>query len=138
MEIASIDQAIRYVKSYASDTLLSTRVLSVENGIPQVEFKKENICLFDEMIQHGLVKNSHPLVCDFEKQLFSPVLLILFQSFRALPSHIYIDTSETASVLSTISKETTSTFKLTPPVPVTVSPPIGSLCCAKYSEDNSW
>ena len=142
-QTARLDLAVSFLKQKTSNVLLFAQVTSNVTGeTPQIELKLEDTTLVSAMIKHGFLKMSLPSASTLTKLEFphtaDVVKVMILEVVTLSEIYLHANTKETSIALEKISKEINSQIANNTPQYLTVPPSIGSLCCARYLEDNSW
>ena len=129
--------ATNFLRQHTTNVLLSAKLISTENGIPLIELHNEKFSLLDEMIRLGIV-SMLPLASTLKElefpHLSSPLKVAVFGVISLSEFYLQVDIKETSVILGKISEVLGSFDK----IPLSSPPGIGSVCCTKFYEDNSW
>ena len=131
------------IKQLIEDTPLSAQLVNDINGIPQLELHNSRTRFLDELIKNGIIEhlpNPVPTLVAGMKRLtlLSTSAVVVTQVVSLNEIYVQAVTPEVAQVYSKVSEGICKYFKSNPTFPFFSSPPVGSLCCAKFFEDSQW
>ena len=140
--IVSVDQVTKFLKQKAVNILLSAQVLGKVGGASLLELKDaQGTSLVAAMIKLGYVAEPLPLASDLKILEFprasKDVKVMVFEVVSLSRFYLHAHMNETATVMDKITNAINSSLT-TPPEPLSALPEVGTVCLAKYGEDDTW
>ena len=143
--ISCAKDVMAFLVKHTANRVVSARVVQqAEGAVPEVELLDEGVSLLQSMKDLGIVKLPStqilPMVSDMKATPLPQTEFRVMVTEVASPMEMYVQlaTQEIAALVCEICNGLSAQFATSPPPPLASPPPVGSLCCTKFSEDSQW
>ena len=137
--VATAEKVSVFRKLTSNNYVFSATYLSDADGVPQLQLVKDGKSLLSLL---GLSLSNFPMVANMKKLQFpsssEPFQLLVCELNIPREMYVQVNNECTVSSLKAITMGLEKFCVNSNPEPLSSPPPIGSLCCAKFAQDDTW
>ena len=140
-EYMKSEKHISRLKEVTSNSVVSAKFVCERDGVPHVDLLKDDTNVLSQL---GILSTNQavPMVADLKKCTFpdsgSPFQILVCELVGPQELYVQVGDNKTVELLSTVTQGIASFFGSGSFDALPKHPAVGSLCCAKFSQDGVW